>query len=110
MEKRYNTLKTFYPYYLLEHSNATTRQLHYIGTSLFILIMLYGLLTAHWGILIWAPLAGYGFAWFGHFFFEKNRPATFKYPLYSLVSDFIMLYHFFTGQISERIQAARSSL
>lgn len=106
MKKKYQTLKEFYPYYLTEHSKQITRVLHYLGTSLFLLVMLYGLMTQQWKILILGPLFGYGFAWFGHFFFEKNKPATFIYPLYSLVSDFIMLFHFLTGQLNERMREA----
>lgn len=107
MEHRYSTLKEFYPYYLLEHNNPTSRSLHFIGTSLFLCILFYGLITVNWRILIIGPILGYGFAWIGHFFFEKNKPATFKYPLFSLASDFIMLYHFLSGQLPKRMADAR---
>lgn len=87
---RFNSFAEFYPYYLQEHNNITCRRLHFVGTSLVIGIALAAVLTQHWTWLWALPLAGYGFAWAGHFFFEKNRPATFKHPLYSLLGDFVM--------------------
>lgn len=90
------SLEEFYPYYLTEHRDPTNRALHFIGTTIVIIIGLLAILNANLGLLTYVPLAGYGFAWVGHFFFEKNKPATFKYPLWSLVSDFIMYYHTIT--------------
>ncbi len=106
MDKRYTSLKEFYPYYLTEHSNRTSRILHFIGTSLFISVLIYCAVTRTWNWFIAGPLIAYAFAWVGHFFFEKNKPATFKYPFYSLASDFIMLFHFLTGQLPNRRKAA----
>jgi hypothetical protein len=102
-ERKYKTLAQFYPYYLTEHSNRTCRILHYIGTSLFLLVLVFGIVTQRWSLLWLMPVVGYGFAWVGHFFFEKNRPATFTYPLFSLASDFIMVYHFITGQVDKKL-------
>jgi hypothetical protein len=110
MEKKYQNLKDFYPYYLTEHQDATSRGLHFIGTSLFIGILLYGVFTMNWKILLWGPIAGYGFAWVGHFFFEKNKPATFTYPAMSLASDFIMFWHIITGQLPEKMKAAKQAI
>ncbi len=110
MAKEYKTLKEFYPYYLTEHQDNTSRTLHFIGTSLFIGIMIYGIFTAKWMILLLAPIAGYGFAWVGHFFFEKNKPATFTYPAMSLASDFIMFWHILTGQLSKKMEQAKHKL
>lgn len=87
---RIRSLKEFYPYYLSEHRNHTSRILHFVGTGLVILVLLTGLLLQKYRLLWLIPVAGYGFAWVGHFFFEKNKPATFRYPFYSLASDFIM--------------------
>lgn len=109
MEKTYQTLKEFYPYYLTEHRNATSRRLHFIGTSLFILVLIYALFTTKWLLLLAVPVVGYGFAWVGHYFFEHNKPATFKYPLFSLLSDFIMFWDILTGQIGHKLQAALST-
>ncbi len=106
MEKTYQTLAEFYPYYLTEHRNATSRRLHFIGTTLFFCVFFYAIFTAQWTFLIALPLVGYGFAWTGHFFFEHNKPATFKYPFFSLMSDFIMFWHILTGQINEKLRIA----
>lgn len=97
--ERYKSLKDFYPFYLQEHTNATSRRLHFIGTGLIIPIFLYALFTQTWWMLILVPLVGYGFAWVGHAFFEKNRPATFVYPLFSLASDFVMFKDILVGRV-----------
>jgi len=90
MEKQYKSLKEFYPFYLTEHQNGTCRTLHFIGTLTLISVFLWAIATQTWVALWSIPVIGYGFAWTGHFFFEKNKPATFQYPFYSLASDFIM--------------------
>ena len=86
----FSSFAQFYPYYLAEHSDSTCRRLHFIGTSGVIAL----LITALWSGNLWwlavLPVCGYGFAWVGHFVFEKNQPATFKHPLYSLWGDFVM--------------------
>lgn len=97
--REFNSFADFYPYYLEEHSNPTCRRLHYVGSVLVIAILLYGITTAQWAFLLLLPVVGYGFAWLGHFLFEKNRPATFKYPLYSLMGDWVMLKDMLTGRI-----------
>jgi hypothetical protein len=98
MEKRFNSIKEFYPFYLTEHLNATCRTLHFIGTSIILAVFITAIATQLWWILSLIPFIGYGFAWIGHFFFEKNTPATFKYPLYSLGSDFIMFKDLLIGR------------
>ncbi|HBX55999.1 Mpo1-like protein [Pseudomonas sp. UBA2684] len=97
--ERYTSFAEFYPYYLQEHSNATCRRLHYVGSLLVLSILAYAIVSQQWLWLLAMPLAGYGFAWVGHFIFEKNRPATFQYPLYSLMGDWVMLKDAFTGRI-----------
>jgi hypothetical protein len=97
--KRFNSFAEFYPYYLSEHSNSTCRRLHFIGTSLVIFILALTIGRGAWGLLIALPLAGYSFAWVGHFFFEKNRPATFQHPLYSLLGDFVMYRDMILGRV-----------
>src|SRR6218665_1140580 len=82
---RFNSFAEFYPYYLQEHSNDVCRRLHYVGSLLVLGILTYAVVAQEWLWLLATPLAGYGFAWVGHFVFEKNKPATFKYPLYSLM-------------------------
>ena len=96
--ERYQSLKEFYPFYLTEHKDRTSRTLHFIGTGLIFPILGVGIALQEWWILALIPVVGYGFAWFGHFFFEKNKPATFQYPFYSLASDFIMFWHLLTGK------------
>ena len=96
---RIKNFSSFYKFYLSEHSNKTCRLLHFIGTSLvfvFFFLALYYEKTLFW---ILVPISGYGFAWIGHVLFEKNKPATFKYPLWSLMSDFKMYFHILSGKI-----------
>ena len=95
----FSTFTEFYPYYLSEHQDDACRRLHYAGSSLVILLLLYVLFSQNWLWLLAVPLAGYGFAWVGHFFFEHNKPATFRYPLYSLMGDWVMLRDAMTGRI-----------
>lgn len=96
---RYTTFSEFYPYYLSEHENTTCRRLHFIGSACIIVVTLYALLAAKFLWLLSIPLIGYGFAWIGHFFFEKNRPATFSYPFYSLMGDWVMFWDILRGKI-----------
>ncbi|SHG07396.1 DUF962 domain-containing protein [Pedobacter caeni] len=96
-EKRFKTLKEFYPFYLTEHRNLTSRVLHFIGTGLVVLSVFTGILFHEWRFILATPFLGYGFAWVGHFFFEKNKPATFQYPLFSLASDFLLFWDLLTG-------------
>lgn len=98
MSKEYKTLKEFYPYYLEEHQNPTCRSLHFVGTGLLFLILAASLYLGNYLWLISIPFVGYGFAWVGHFFFEKNKPATFKYPIFSLVSDFKLFFDLLLGK------------
>lgn len=95
----FNSFQEFYPYYLAEHANRTSRRLHVIGT-LGALLQLASAIALREPILVLAALlTGYGFAWVGHFVFEKNRPATFRYPLYSLRGDFTMAFEVLRGRI-----------
>lgn len=98
-DSEFSSFSEFYPYYLEEHSNPTCRRMHYIGSLLVIAVVLYALVTAKFITLLLVPVIGYGFAWLGHFLFEKNRPATFKHPLYSLMGDWVMLKDMLTGRI-----------
>lgn len=107
MTKEFKTLREFYPYYLTEHQNPVSRTLHFLGTALVILLLLYGIVAGPLWLLILVPVAGYGFAWVGHFFFERNKPATFIYPAMSLASDFIMFWHILTGQLPKKLEEAR---
>lgn len=97
---RIKTYKEFYNFYLTEHSNKTCRTLHFIGTALVFFIAFFAVYFSRSFLWIFVPLVGYGFAWVGHFYFEKNKPATFKYPLWSLASDFKMFFQILSGKIS----------
>lgn len=99
-QTRYKTLKEFYPFYLSEHQHPTCRRLHFIGTALLLMVLVAALATQTWWWLWLIPVIGYGFAWVGHAFFEKNRPATFQYPLFSLASDFIMFWDILRGRVA----------
>lgn len=103
-EERFQSLKEFYPYYLTEHANPTNRTLHFIGTSLLFVIVGYAIYSKKYFLLWFLPVAGYGFAWVGHFFVEKNKPATFKYPFWSLASDFIMYFDMWTFQVNKKLK------
>jgi hypothetical protein len=95
----FRNFEEFYPFYLGEHADRTSRRLHVIGTSAAVLQMLAAVLTREPLLLLSALVTGYGFAWVGHYLFEKNRPATFKHPLYSLRGDFRMAREVFSGRI-----------
>jgi hypothetical protein len=82
-----------------EHADQTNRRVHFVGTVGVICFLLASILTQEPWLLIGMPLCGYGFAWFGHFIIEKNRPATFKHPLWSLRGDFKMFYRILTGKM-----------
>ena len=96
--ERYPSFGAFYPYYIHEHANRTCRRIHIVGTALVIGVMLTAALTRDARWLIAMPVVGYGFAWVGHFFFEKNRPATFQYPLWSLMGDWRMFFETVSGK------------
>ncbi len=97
MTEKFNSFREFYPYYLNEHGDPRCRALHYIGSTLVLLLLGYCLLTQTWWPAWLLPIVGYGFAWLGHFVFEKNRPATFRYPLYSFLGDWLMLWQFISS-------------
>ena len=97
---RHATFREFYPFYLSEHANRTCRRMHFIGSSLVIGVIVAALSTGNPWWLALAPLAGYGFAWIGHFVFEKNKPASFRQPLYSFVGDWVMYWDILRGRIS----------
>ena len=96
----------FWLYYLQEHARPATRALHYAGTSMVVLLLAALSLTGHWWIVPALPLAGYGFAWIGHGVIERNRPATFRFPLWSLRADFHMWFRFLTGRMSSELARA----
>ena len=96
---RFSSFREFYPFYLQEHSNRTSRRLHFIGSCgvLVLVVLAVRELNPWW--LLGALVCGYGFAWVGHFFFEKNRPATFRHPVYSFMGDWVMFKDILSGKI-----------
>lgn len=99
MSQDFPSFSSFYPYYLSEHSNRTCRRLHFIGSSMGLLCAGLAIAKRRPGFIPLGIAIGYGFAWVGHFFFEKNRPATFKYPRYSFMGDWVMWKDIATGNI-----------
>jgi len=98
------TYPDFWPYYLQEHSRPLTRGLHYVGTTLAFVALAAAIWTRNWWLLLPMPVAGYGFAWLAHFTVEKNRPATFTYPLWSLYSDFRMFFVWLLGGLGGELR------
>ncbi|MEJ8568997.1 DUF962 domain-containing protein [Elongatibacter sediminis] len=99
MARKFSNFGEFYPYYLAEHSNRTCRRLHFVGTTLILFVIGWAVWARQPLWLLLVPVVGYGFAWVGHFFFEKNRPATFTYPLYSLMGDWVMWKDVLVGKV-----------
>jgi hypothetical protein len=94
------SFRAFYPYYLGEHSNRLCRRWHFVGSTLVLLILLLAIASGRPAWLWLLPVAGYGCAWIGHFVYEKNRPATFRHPLYSLLGDWVMYTQMLRGKLS----------
>jgi len=97
--RHFVSFEEFYPFYLGEHANRTSRRLHVIGTSLSILLIAYALASVHWWLIPLAMVQGYAWAWVGHFAFEKNRPATFQHPWWSYRGDLRMLREVYSGKL-----------
>jgi len=103
---RHRRFQDFWPHYLREHKRPATRRLHYAGTALVLLIAAAAAATRDWRLLALLPLAGYGFAWFSHAIVERNRPATFTYPFWSLAADFRMSWLWATGRLDSELAEA----
>lgn len=95
----YTSFAQFYPFYLSQHRHRLCRRWHFIGSSLVIAVLLLAWLTGRWRWLWLVPLAGYGCAWVGHYVYERNRPATFQHPLYSLLGDWVMYGQMLRGKL-----------
>lgn len=98
MVRRFDSFSEFYPYYLEEHQDRRCRRMHFIGSALVLGAIVASVVHSLWWLLS-VPLLGYGFAWIGHFAFEKNRPATFKHPFYSLIGDWVMFADILRGRV-----------
>jgi len=97
--QRFSSFASFYPFYLSEHSNRTCRRLHFVGSSLALLCLALVVYTGQLRYLLLGLLCGYGCAWIGHFVFEKNKPASFRQPLYSFIGDWVMYKDIWGGKI-----------
>ena len=97
---RHASFAEFYPFYLSEHSQRATRRLHFAGSSLGLICLVMLVLSGNLWWLVAALVCGYSLAWFAHFAIEKNRPATFRQPLYSFMGDWKMFWQILSGQIA----------
>lgn len=104
MTKKIETYEEFWPYYLREHSSSLCRRLHFAGTTAALVVLVLFLITNDLLLIPVIFVTGYGPAWIGHFFIEKNRPATFQYPVWSLVSDFRMYFLWLRGELSKELK------
>ena len=105
-QPRYNSFNEFWPYYLAEHSKPGTRLLHLMGTSVALGTVVVFILIGKWWLFPLALIPGYGAAWIGHFFIEKNKPATFQYPLWSFMGDYKMIWMMLTGRMNREFERA----
>lgn len=97
--RRFSSFAEFYPFYLAEHANRTSRRLHFVGSTGVLVCVAAAVATGEARWILAAIVCGYGFAWVGHFFFERNRPATFRHPIYSLIGDWRMYVDVLRGQV-----------
>ncbi|NNU15766.1 DUF962 domain-containing protein [Parvularcula sp. ZS-1/3] len=104
--RQYTTFEQFWPHYLREHAKPGTRLYHYIGTGLGLIAIAAAVVTGNWLLILLVPLLGYGFAWVSHAFVERNKPATFTYPFWSLMSDYRMFFLAMTGRLKPELQKA----
>jgi len=98
-QERYRSFGDFYPFYLSEHSNQVSRRLHFTGTSIAAALLITAAITQRWWLIAVALVQGYAFAWVGHYFFERNKPATFRYPAFSLMGDWRLWWEILTGKL-----------
>ncbi|MBK8813084.1 MAG: DUF962 domain-containing protein [Acidobacteria bacterium] len=99
----------FWDFYVGEHRDPVNRLLHFIGTTLAMVLLVWFIATGRYLLLPVVLVAGYGFAWVGHFFVEKNKPASFKYPLWSFISDYKMVFYMLTGKMNREVERIRTN-
>ena len=98
--RQFTSFREFYPFYLSEHADRHSRRMHFAGTTLILVLIAVAFVAGNGNWLWLIPVVGYGFAWIGHFVFEKNRPATFEYPIYSLMGDWAMYWDILRGRVT----------
>ena len=106
--QRYNSFSEFWPYYLSEHSKPATRLLHLVGTIIGTACIILFVASGRWFLFPLGLVPGYGAAWFAHFVIEKNKPATFKYPLWSFMADYKMAAMMLTGKMGNELASLRN--
>ncbi|WP_420431710.1 Mpo1-like protein [Hyphobacterium sp.] len=104
--REYTTYGEFFPYYLQEHARPATRYFHYAGSILAIIVLTYAIASGNLWLLLLVPVSGYFFAWISHAFVERNKPATFTYPLWSLRGDYHMLVLAISGKLNAELERA----
>ncbi|HQX55328.1 MAG TPA: DUF962 domain-containing protein [Pyrinomonadaceae bacterium] len=104
MDRPINDYSEFWDFYVSEHSLPMTRALHFSGTSLGIALMIFFVATGRWYFFPAFFVVGYGFAWFAHFVIEKNKPASFRFPLWSFISDFKMIWFMISGRMAAEVK------
>jgi len=103
-EEKIKTYAEFWDFYVQEHSQPLTQLLHFVGTSLALVLLVWFLKNGTYLYLPLCLVVGYGFAWFSHFYIEKNKPATFKYPLWSFISDYKMMFYMLIGRMNSEVE------
>ena len=101
---RCRSFDEFWPYYLREHARPATRMVHIVGTGLAACVLVVSVLAGPWWLALTAPLIGYGFAWTSHLFIEKNRPATFSHPVWSLRGDLRLAWLALLGRLGTELE------
>ena len=105
-QRQYNSFAEFWPHYVREHSRPRTRLLHLVGTAIALGCVVYFIVVGKWWLFPLALIPGYGAAWIGHFFIEKNKPATFQHPLWSFMGDYKMIWMMLTGRMDTEVERA----
>lgn len=108
MKSEPKTYEEFWDFYVAEHSQPMTRLLHFVGTSLSMVLLVWIIRSGNWTYFPLCLIVGYGFAWFSHFVVEKNKPATFKYPLWSFISDYKMVFYMLTGRMNAEVERVKA--
>lgn len=108
-ELRFKTYAEFWDFYVLEHSEPLTRLLHFVGTTLGLVLLVWIIRSGNWLYLPLCLVIGYAFAWSAHFFVEHNKPATFKYPFWSFISDYKMVWFMLTGRMNAEVERVKRS-
>ena len=108
-ESRIESFAEFWPFYVREHSLPACRAFHFVGSTLVIAVLVATILLNNYWLLLLMPVVGYGFAWFSHFTIEKNRPASFKYPLWSFIADWKMWALMLTGRMRHEVEKATTA-